>query len=357
MSKPILGALLPIILSTVAMSQFGAGAAGPAGAGSGSAVASGEGQGQAAGRGKRTGQQDVSSGVKSAATQAKIPADVYVLDFPANARVAELTVSEPVKDGGKDKERIVLARGRVLLPTHCRVGIDLRYDGPEHMSSLEQINAALVTEFSAGKLELNDAQLEHIRKFKNLTIINLAETSVSDKALPLLGSLTNLKRITINASDITGSGFEALASLHKLTRLSMEGIKLQHGSLAKLKPLSDNLAGLNVSRTELTNMDIKDIGDLLSLTHLDLSGNNLVGDASIKYLHSLTKLKVLDVTDTGVTEKSIAQIGALPNLEMLIIRGQRFWNSPKDVKRIGKVKIKDSSTNSRVPLEVFSPLH
>ncbi len=225
------------------------------------------------------------------------------------------------------------------------------------MSTLEQIDAGLVTQFSAGKLELDDVQLAHIKKFKNLTVINLAESSVSEKSLPLLGSLDNLQRLTINTTDITGSGFGALANLHKLSRLSMEGIKLEHGSLAKLRPLADTLVSLNVSRTGLTNADVKDIGDLDALTHLDLSGNNLVGDLSIKYLHSLTKLKVLDVTDTGVTEKSISQIGALPNLERLIIRGQRFWNSPKDVTRIGKVKIKDSSTNSRVPLEVFSPLH
>ena len=163
--------------------------------------------------------------------------------------------------------------------------------------------------------------------------------------------------MNIVATDITGSGFDSLAKLPSLTRIGMQGIKLKHGSLAKLKPIGDQLTGLNLSRTGMNNEDMAAIGDLHGLNNLDISNNNLLGDACSISFRSLTGLKVLDISDTGITEKSLPDLCTLPKLNKLTVRGSRFWTSGKPEKQRGNMKIRDTFIDGKVPLEMFSPLH
>ena len=284
--------------------------------------------------------------------------DKYIYQFPYDAQVADITVSEPGGPGKKEKTIHLIARGKVPIPKHCALNVELRYDGPEHIETLDQLEPYLITQFSAAKLEFDDKQLAHLKKFKNLATLDLRETLVSEKSLPLIGSFPNLWFLRLNSTDITGSGFDALSNLHNLSKLDLEGIRLQQGTVAKLKPLAAGLHSLNVSKTGLTKVDMATIGEFHSLIHLDLSGNKLIdSDCANKYLPSLVKLETLDIADTTITEASLAVIDKLPRLKRVIIRNQQFWTSGKPQKSKAGITFRDCATDTRMPIEVFGPLH
>jgi hypothetical protein len=283
--------------------------------------------------------------------------DRYIVQFPNDIRVADITVRDQGGQAGKSKDRRLIAHGTVAIPANCALNVELLYDGPTHMETIEQLDAHLITEFSAAKLEFDDRQFAHLKKFKNLATLDLNSTLVSDQSLPLIGSFPELWRLRLNNTDITGSGFDALRNLHKLSKLDIEGIGLKQGTIAKLKPLAASLTSIDFAKSGLTKVDMLAIGDLHNLTHLDVSGNKLVDDSCLKYLQPLHKLVVLNITDTAVTEKSLPDIDRLPSLKTVIIRNSQFWISGKPQKSKAGITFRDASTDTRVPIYMFGPLH
>jgi hypothetical protein len=257
----------------------------------------------------------------------------------------------------QQKERHLAAQGKVTLPKGCQLDIELCYDGPRHIAALEQIDADQVTKFSAAKLEFDDSQLAHLKKFKNLVELNLDGTLVTEKSLPLIGSFPKLRLLRIKRTDITGSGFDALENVRQLAKLDLEGIDLKQGSLAKLRPLAESLTSLNVAKTGLTKVDMAAIEELHCLRRLDLSGNKLIDDNCAKYLPSLVNLNWLDITDTGITEKSLPDIYKLAKLRKVIMRNRQFWTSGHPQESKSGVKFQDAGADNKIPIEMFSPLH
>ena len=277
------------------------------------------------------------------------------VQFPTSAPIAHIVVTTP--SAQQQKESQLLARGKVTLPKDCQLYIELCYDGPTHIETLEQIDCDQVTKFSAAKLEFEDSHLTHLRKFKNLIALNLDSTLVTEKSWPVIGSFPKLWMLRVNSTDITGSGFGCLSNSHSLSKLDVEGILLKPGSIAKLKTLAGNLTALNVSKTGLTTVDMPAIGELHLLRRLDLSGNKKVADNQAKYLQPLVCLEVLNISDTAITEKSLPVLDRLPHLKKVLIRNGQFWTSGHPQKSKSGATFVDVGSTNRAPIEVFSPLH
>jgi hypothetical protein len=225
------------------------------------------------------------------------------------------------------------------------------------MASLEQINEKNLVRFSAAKLELNDSQLAHLKKFKRLVSINLDDTVITDKSLPLIGSFPNLIMLRVNGTDITGSGFPALVNLHALLTLNIGGINLKPGSLACLKPLGTHITEVICTRAGLTAVDLESIGQMKNIDTLALDGNKAIGNDCVKLLLPLKKLQKLNIMDTSITEKSLPELYKLPSLAVVKIRKNQFWSGGVAKKTKAGIIFEDYEANTRVPIDMFSPLH
>ena len=142
-----------------------------------------------------------------------------------------------------------------------------------------------------------------------------------------------------------------------MNSISLEGIALKPGALAKLKPHAGKLNGLDVSKNGLTDADMVAIGDLHNLTHLDISGNKLVDDNGMKYLQSLTNLSALRINDTSITEKSLPIINKLPQLHYVVVRNSQFWICGRPQNTKSQIKFSDAASLNKAPLDIFGPLH
>ena len=137
-------------------------------------------------------------------------------------------------------------------------------------------------------------------------LLKIAGTTECDAANQKLSSLTALGLIDDNKiSDI-----KPLASLTKLTRLSLVGTQIRD-----IKPL-ESLT--NLKDLILSNNQINDIKPLESLTNLTVIGlnNNQISD--IKPLESLTKLTVINLDNNQISDiKPLASLTKLNRLNLM----------------------------------------
>lgn len=290
-----------------------------------------------------------------------VPIQYRKLIFPAGPPIAEIVWRLPIKARSihsiNGKER-VLATGTVALPQNYNIEIILQYDALEHIDSLDQLALCQVTDFSAGRLEFTDAHMSHLKNFKHLTTLNLDQTLITDKSLPLIGTFTNLRELRLSDTDVTGESFDALASLHHLSHLNLYGTALKRGCLAKLKPIFPNLIDLDLTAVGMAKSEAALLQYLDNIVSLDLRGNKNLDDGCVKYFSKLDKLVKLSITDTAISDKSLSTFSQLPRLKTLVVRPSTFWTSNQPRAKIrADLEVVDTASRSRTPVEIFRPVH
>ncbi len=152
------------------------------------------------------------------------------------------------------------------------------------------------------KLDLFNTQItDHdlaylIGSLDNLRFLSLAETKISDAGLVHLKALKVLQELHLDNTSVTDNGLVRLASLQTLQILDLKGTKITDAGLAHLRPLQ-NLRGLYLTRTGITDA---------GLTHLTTLGN----------------LETLILWDTRISDTGLLQLRPLKNLRELIL-----WNT------------------------------
>ena len=122
----------------------------------------------------------------------------------------------------------------------------------------------------------NDADLERLSCFDELTLLNLGGTKVTDVGLEKLAGLTHLQMLTLDNTRITDAGLKHLESLTQLT-------------------------SLDLSRTTITDVGLERLKGLTKLEALYLSGVQ-IDDAGLGNLKDLSMLSEVWLFDTAVTE-------------------------------------------------------
>ena len=280
--------------------------------------------------------------------------------FPPQAPVAKIlyvTTTPGQIDEKKERWEPALAQGRIRLPINCEMKIDLSFASLEHMNVLEQLYPCRVVWFSAANLDFEDRHMQYARGFKDLRRLNLVDTLVTDKSLTQIGLFEKLSTLRLNATDVTGSGFGSLKNLHNLCDLNIEGIDLQPGTIARLKPLMANLQSFDVAKTGLTKKDAAILKELKVVHDLSISANRQMDNDCVNYLGHLKELKSLSIFDTSITDKSIPILIKMPQLRTVKVRDKEFWTSIKHQTKYGQVEFIDVSRSTTIQSDFFSPLH
>ena len=146
---------------------------------------------------------------------------------------------------------------------------------------------------------------------------------LSDKDLENLKGLTGLETLWITPggfdyAPLTGEGLANLASITKLSSLSINWTKITDDNLIHLKNLK-NLEELILNKNDnLTGKGLAHLKDLKSLRNLTLTSDS-VNNNSIQYICQLGFLTSLNLFGTNITDDDILQLKCLPNLKTLYL--------------------------------------
>jgi hypothetical protein len=132
------------------------------------------------------------------------------------------------------------------------------------------------------------ADLSELCELPHLSVLRMFRQDVTDADLRIVGSLTGLRRLLLNACPVTDAHLKEVARLHKLDALSL-------------------------SHTRITDAGLEEVAGLGCLELLWLSGTS-VTDEGLRHIERLSKLKLVDLSNCpGVTDAGVARLQkALP---------------------------------------------
>jgi Leucine-rich repeat (LRR) protein len=221
---------------------------------------------------------------------------------------------------------------------YCFLGSFRNDDLGEAVKYLRQIPRLKRISFSNTKITtLSAEQLNELRQCKDLTDLDLSNTSLDDKGLGRFTSLRTVRTLRLNNVELQETGglmWVVYACSRRSLDLRLANVSVKNGdnvvSADDWLPYFENLSfdGIDLSGLELTSKGIASLDkfEATRMTLVKLAGNKLV-DNDLRYLKNFKKLKVLDLGDNkeltdgglrklnfgGLTELSLNGIGRPTN--------------------------------------------
>jgi hypothetical protein len=142
-------------------------------------------------------------------------------------------------------------------------------------------------------MQLDDKAAVALRGATNVGSLTVENASrLTDKTLAIIGTLSNLRELTLIKSAMTNSGMAHLKNLKELRKLVLIDAKISDSALVNIKEL-EHLEELDLTGAGITSSAASTIKSMSSLTLLAV-GRTKFGDAGAAQLKELTNLKSLE---------------------------------------------------------------
>lgn len=200
-------------------------------------------------------------------------------------------------------------------------GCQVTGSGLHYLSKLTELENLDLTE--------NPFQMKFLRDLHNsrdLHVLSLSRVSGFDEsAAKLLVPLKNLKVLNLDDTTISSDAINVLATMPRLTNLSMKRIDLGDKGLDGFKTYNQ-IQVLQIPNNGITISGIKKIAHLKHLRDLDLSFNDDIDDECVDDILKLQNLQVLRLSHTEITPQGILKLAKLKRLKKLFVRKIRNFN-------------------------------
>ncbi|PWJ56624.1 cytochrome c [Dyadobacter jejuensis] len=205
---------------------------------------------------------------------------------PADKKVAELTVSDPVKPLLAALQSGGAAAAGSVAEASAIDGLEVKAGDPQAIAKLTQAGL-IVRTISAGQnlLEVsavnvpsfNDQQMALLMPLADqVAWLKLGRTSLSDKGVAQISKLKNLNKLHLEYTGITDAGLAGIKALPKLEYINLVGTKVSDQGIKSAVEMK-RLRSLYVWQTEVTDSVIK----LLAKEHPQVVINNGMSEESI----------------------------------------------------------------------------
>lgn len=174
-------------------------------------------------------------------------------------------------------------------------------------------------------LSLDDESMAGVAELKNLKILRIGRSRVTDNGLAMLGNCPNLELVDLHSLPVTGEGLSKAAAqargfefLHTLevshTRFGPQGVPALRAM--------PNLQALGFDKLNLTDQEFGFIASLKKLRRLSVAENTSLTSPSMKHIAALTELEQLKLNGLNlVDDRGFALLAKLPKLQQLEARG------------------------------------
>jgi hypothetical protein len=127
----------------------------------------------------------------------------------------------------------------------------------------------------------NNEDLAKLKAIRNLTLLNLSKSSISDAGLVHIGKLDTLLSLNLKKTAITDDGLVHLGSLKKLEDLDLSKTNINGRGLSHLKKLS-KLKDLELQNTNVDDNCIDDLAAIKTLEDVHLYNTNVTEQGARK---------------------------------------------------------------------------
>lgn len=149
----------------------------------------------------------------------------------------------------------------------------------------------------------------------NLITLDLADTDISDAAMPKIAQFRHLRHLSLFYCNISNRGLSYLVSMKSLEVLNLDSREIGNDGLKYLQDLP--LTSLDLFSSRVTDIGCVYLSKIETLTSLELCGGGIsdLGCSQIATMSSLTSLNLSQ--NESITNCGAAALSALTNLEAL----------------------------------------
>ncbi len=162
----------------------------------------------------------------------------------------------------------------------------------------------------------NDDHLKVLVNNKSLTLLDISETDVTNKALQVVATLPNLVALRANWTQI--NRLDGLERLPHLQALEIKGTNINDEGL---KPIvGSKLRVLDLGSSSISNRALADITRIKTLRELRLGGVKSISFESLDQLRELPELSSVDFYNTSIKPANVRKVISLcPKLKTIKI--------------------------------------
>jgi thiol-disulfide isomerase/thioredoxin len=209
------------------------------------------------------------------------------------------------KDAGEFTEVDIGVRGRRWT------GGD---EGLQHLARISNLRRVRLQ----NTVTITDGAMVHLEDLKDLVLLRLTKTRVTDAGASRLKNLTNLEFLGLSSPGFTDAALEHLSGMKRLTSLRLDNTKVTDRGVEKLKQagLLHNLEFLSLSDTPFSDGGVPHLLEMPQLTRLFLARTR-VTDKGLSHLTALANLQFLDLTGSAVDDAGVAHLKELARLRSI----------------------------------------
>jgi Leucine-rich repeat (LRR) protein len=253
-------------------------------------------------------------------------------------------------------KNIGTAQGLFERPKGQVLSLELNYAGGMDLSFLKNLQANDLIGIDNDDIAIDCstlAALQHLTELKRLILRN---SDFSDKECACLKNLP-LEYMDISKTLITGTGLSVCKTLTHLKMLVLSYNSLDSTAAAALAGIP-KLEQLHLTSTNIGDSDLANIAKIKTLTHLKVADNKKITDRGIASLAVLPNLRMVDASGTSVSINCLNSLKKMHSLRSLTISSPRISTSEffQIAHQLPNCRV-DDSKKSRIPPELFSPLH
>ncbi|MBZ0186684.1 MAG: protein kinase, partial [Candidatus Obscuribacterales bacterium] len=215
-----------------------------------------------------------------------------------------------------------------------------------------------------GGTKKTDKDLAKLRNGLVPEILELTGSDITDKGLTYLVGLP-IKKLRINATDITDAGIESVAKIKSMLFVDLSDDILLTGKSLKSLAKLPHLIGISLTGTTLNDDDLRFLPGLPQLQTITLGQcHNITGDGFV-YLPKLSQLTTLKIDALTINKTGYENLAKLHKLKWLDLQSSNFSDQSIEIVRnmrdlemlnIGSTKLTDNGLDKIPTIEPLNLL-
>ncbi len=162
--------------------------------------------------------------------------------------------------------------------------------------------------------KITDKSMEHLVDLP-LEVLVINQTELGDEALVSIGKIKTLRRLELFDTNVTDAGLKHIIGL-PLFRIDLSKTSVTNAGMEDVAKIA-GLERLILSNTSISDAGLAPIGTIDTLQELSLYQSGEITDVGLKHLHNLKSLKALFLGDSRYTPEGLRELrSALPRCQI-----------------------------------------
>ncbi|MBI5175735.1 MAG: protein kinase [Candidatus Melainabacteria bacterium] len=194
------------------------------------------------------------------------------------------------------------------------------WDSKVTAKGLSYINKDKLGAFGLYSCSVDDAIIPAVLQFKNLTQVGFRDCKgITDSGAAKLAALKNLTTVDLAGTSVSNKTAAALAGMPRLLTVLLDDTNVDDAGLKQLCR-NGSIIWLSLDKCKLSEAGLASLKNTPKLIKLSVSGCD-VGDGFIDTLLSLKHLEVVNLSDTKITDKGLMRLSGRKQLKTINIAG------------------------------------